>query len=138
MIRAAIYARFSSDLQSDRSVEDQITLCREVCAREGMAVVSTFEDRAVSGASAVNRPGFRAMMQAAEARMFDCLVAEDVDRISRDQGDWHAARKRLDFLGITIHTAGGKVGKLDGALRALMGEMFIENLALHTRRGMDG
>src|SRR5262245_19918938 len=103
-----------------------------------MAVVSTFEDRAMSGTSVVNRPGFRAMMQAAEARMFDCLVAEDVDRISRDQGDWHAARKRLDFIGIIIHTAGGKVGKLDGALRALMGEMFIENLALHTRRGMDG
>ena len=103
-----------------------------------MAVVSTFEDRAMSGTSVVNRPGFRAMMQAAEARMFDCLVAEDVDRISRDQGDWHAARKRLDFIGIITHTAGGKVGKLDGALRALMGEMFIENLALHTRRGMDG
>src|SRR5262249_48665207 len=116
----------------------QIALCREICAREGMAVVSTFEDRAMSGTPVVNRPGFRAMMQAAEARMFDCLVAEDVDRISRDQGDWHPARQRLYFIGIIIHTAGGKVGKLDGALRALMGEMFIENLALHTRRGMDG
>jgi site-specific DNA recombinase len=67
-------------------------------------------------------------MRAAEALRFDVIVAEDVDRISRDQGDWHTARKRLDFLGIAIHTASGKVGKLDGALRALMGEMFLENL----------
>jgi site-specific DNA recombinase len=64
-------------------------------------------------------------MRAAEALRFDVIVAEDVDRISRDQSDWHTARKRLDFLGIAIHTASGKVGKLDGALRALMGEMFL-------------
>jgi site-specific DNA recombinase len=48
MIRAAIYARFSSDLQSDKSVDDQIAFCREVAQREGFAVVMTFEDRAVS------------------------------------------------------------------------------------------
>ena len=138
MIRAAIYARFSSDLQSDKSIDDQIALCRDVCAREGMAVISTFEDRAISGTATVNRPGFRALMHAAEARLFDAIVIEDIDRLSRDQGDYHAARKRLDFLGVHIHTATGKVGKLDGALRALMGEMFIENLVLHVRRGMAG
>lgn len=138
MIRAAIYARFSSDLQSDKSIEDQVALCRDVCAREGMAVVLTFEDRAISGTATANRPGFQSLMRAAEAKLFDVLVIEDVDRLSRDQGDYHSARKRFDFLGINIHAASGKVGKLDGALRALMGEMFIENLVLHVRRGMDG
>jgi site-specific DNA recombinase len=117
MIRAAIYARFSSDRQNDRSVDDQIASCRELCAREGFTVVLTFCDREISGASTVNRPGFQDLMRAAEALRFDVIVAEDVDRISRDQGDWHTARKRLDFLGIAIHTASGKVGKLDGALR---------------------
>jgi site-specific DNA recombinase len=47
MIRVAIYARFSSDLQNDKSVDDQIAFCRDVCARNGMTVVLTFEDRAV-------------------------------------------------------------------------------------------
>jgi site-specific DNA recombinase len=138
MIRAAIYARFSSDLQSDKSVDDQIAFCREVAQREGFAVVMTFEDRAVSASSAINRPGFVAMMRAAEAKLFDIIVAEDMDRIFRDQGDYHTARKQLDFLGIGIHTATGKVGRLDGALRALMGEMYLENLALHVRRGLEG
>ncbi|HTO68145.1 MAG TPA: recombinase family protein [Bradyrhizobium sp.] len=137
MIRAAIYARFSSDRQNDRSVDDQIASCRELCTREGFAVVLTFCDREISGASIANRPGFQDLMRAAETRRFDVIVAEDVDRISRDQGDWHTARKRLDFLGIAIHTASGKVGKLDGALRALMGEMFLENLVVHTRRGLE-
>jgi site-specific DNA recombinase len=107
------------------------------CAH-GFAVVQTFEDRAISGTSTVNRAGFQAMMRSAEARTFDVLVSEGVDRISRDQGDWHAARKRLDFLGVKIHTATGPVGKLDGALRALMGEMHIENLVIRTRHGMEG
>jgi len=138
MIRVAIYARFSSDLQNDKSVDDQIAFCRDVCARNGMNVVLTFEDRAVSASSAKNRPGFIALMRAAAAKLFDVVVAEDMDRIFRDQADYHAARKELDFLGITIHTATGKVTKIDGALRALMGEMYLENLALHVRRGLEG
>jgi site-specific DNA recombinase len=31
MMRAAIYARYSSDLQSDKSIDDQIALCA-MCA----------------------------------------------------------------------------------------------------------
>jgi site-specific DNA recombinase len=138
MLRAAIYARFSSDNQSDKSIGDQIALCHELCQREGLKVVAVFDDRAISGASVINRPGYQKLMRAAEAKNFDVLVAEDMDRVFRDQGDYHHARKRLDHHGITIHTATGKVGKLDGALRALMGEMYIDNLVLHTRRGMEG
>lgn len=138
MIRAAIYARFSSDLQSDKSIDDQVALCRDLCAREGMAIISTFEDRAISGSAAINRAGFQSLMRAAEAKLFDVIVAEDLDRVFRDQADYHIARKRLDHLGVAIHTAAGKVGKLDGALRALMSEMFIDNLIVHTRRGLEG
>src|SRR5271165_6986223 len=138
MIRAAVYVRYSSDRQKDRSIDDQIALCRDLCAREGMAVISTFEDRAISGAGAINRPGFQALMRGAETRVFDVIVAEDMDRLFRDQADYHVARKHLDHLGVSIHTASGKVGKLDGALRALMSEMYIENLVVHTRRGLEG
>lgn len=101
-------------------------------------MISTFEDRAISGTGAINRPGFQALMRAAEARLFDVIVAEDLDRVFRDQADYHTARKHLDHLGVSLHTVSGKVGKLDGALRALMSEMFIENLVIHTRRGLEG
>ena len=138
MTRAAIYARFSSDLQNDRSIEDQIALCRLIAERHGFEIVSRFEDRALSGSSAATRPGFQALMAAAKAAQFDVIIAEDVDRISRNQADWHSARKRLDFLGIQIFTASGVVGSLDGSVRAMMAEHYIENLAVHTRRGMAG
>lgn len=138
MTRAAIYARFSSDLQSDRSIADQTALCRTVAARNGWDVVACYEDRALSGTSTGKRAGFQAMMQAATGGAFDIVIAEDVDRISRDQADWHSARKRLEFCGVKIHTPGGAVGSLDGSVRAMMAEHFIENLAAHTRRGLAG
>jgi site-specific DNA recombinase len=138
MLRAAIYARYSSDSQNDKSVEDQIELCRELCEREGLTVVAIFDDRAIPGASVINRPGYPNLMRAAETKSFDVLVAEDMDRVFRDQGDYHHARKWLDHHGISIHTAVGKVSKLEGSLRALMGEMYIDNLRLHVIRGLEG
>jgi len=77
-------------------------------------------------------------MQAAAEGAFDAIVIEDIDRFARDQADWHTARKRLDFLGVKLFTALGPVGRLDGSLRALMAEHYIENLTLHVRRGMAG
>jgi site-specific DNA recombinase len=139
MIRAAIYARYSSDRQQDRSVDDQIAFCRENVTRNGMSFARAFVDRSVSGAGAINRPGFQEMMRAAEARQFDVIVAEDLDRLFRSQADYHTSRATLDFHGVKIHTvAHGHVGELDGALRAMVAEQFLKDLAVHTRRGMEG
>ncbi|HTA45980.1 MAG TPA: recombinase family protein [Bryobacteraceae bacterium] len=38
MIRCAIYARYSSDLQRESSMEDQIRQCREYAANRGWAI----------------------------------------------------------------------------------------------------
>ena len=77
MKTAAIYARFSSDLQSDKSIEDQVALCRQLCAGAGLRVVAVFEDRGISGAAAINRPGFQAMLTAGRRKEFEVLVAEN-------------------------------------------------------------
>ena len=53
--RAALYARFSSDLQKDRSIDDQLALCRVHAQRESLKVVATFADRAKSGATLFDR-----------------------------------------------------------------------------------
>jgi hypothetical protein len=61
-------------------------------------------------------------------------VAEDQDRIARDEEDWHAARKRLAFLEIQIHTSAGTVTRLEGGMRAMMKTVSLENLALHVHK----
>ena len=73
--RAIIYARFSTDRQNEKSVDDQIALCAARCAREGWEVVDSFSDRAVSGSTPVaKRVGGAKMLAALMAREADVLV----------------------------------------------------------------
>jgi site-specific DNA recombinase len=137
-LRAAIYSRFSTDKQNERSIEDQVALCRTLAERAGFSVVRTYDDRAISGASTRYRRGFLALMRDAKRGDFDILITEDVDRISRDQADFHATRKQLKFIGIEIHTAHGLVGEIDGSVRAMLSELYLSNLAQKTRRGLAG
>lgn len=139
MKRAAIYSRFSTDLQNDRSIEDQIALCREFAARHGLTVTATFEDRAVSGSNLINRLGVQRLLAAAKARQFDVLIAESMSRVGRDQEDRAAIRKRLRFAGIAIMTpADGVVTDLTDGIRAVIDSQYLDDLKHSIRRGMSG
>jgi site-specific DNA recombinase len=94
-MRAAIYARYSTDLQSASSIEDQIRLCRECVEKDNGAIVEVYSDHAISGSSIRNRPGMRALLEGAKSGKFDCVIAEALDRLSRDQEDTAAIHKRL-------------------------------------------
>jgi Resolvase, N terminal domain len=71
-IRAALYARVSSDLQSAASVDDQLRICAEWAAKEGWQVVERYFDQVVSGASLI-RPGIQKLLQDAAAGKFDII-----------------------------------------------------------------
>jgi DNA invertase Pin-like site-specific DNA recombinase len=60
-LRAAIYARYSSENQRDASIEDQVRICRARAEREGWLIAETFTDYAVSGSTTL-RPGYQALM----------------------------------------------------------------------------
>ncbi|WP_161906136.1 recombinase family protein, partial [Paracoccus sp. MKU1] len=77
-LRAVIYARYSSDLQSASSIDDQIRLCRERASREGWQIVGSYEDAATSGASLM-RPGIQRLQQDARDRRFDIVISEALD-----------------------------------------------------------
>ena len=81
MQRAAIYARYSTDLQRDASIEDQIRVCRERLDREGWRLANCYTDYALSGATMM-RPGLQALLADIAAGAIDVVVAEALDRIS--------------------------------------------------------
>jgi len=139
MKRSAIYARFSTDLQNEKSIDDQILVCRAYAEHHDMTVVETYADRAKSGSSTLDRYDFQKLMRDAEARKFETIIVEDIDRISRDQADFHHVRKMLAFLDIDIHGVHtGRISAIEGSMRAMMGEFFIENLPHKIRRGLVG
>ncbi|UWQ78701.1 recombinase family protein [Leisingera sp. S132] len=138
MTRAAIYTRFSSQMQREASIEDQLRLCRERAASEGWRVADNFSDRAISGASML-RPGLQALFQAAQDGQFDVVLSEALDRLSRDQADIAAIYKRLSFTGVRIVTlAEGEIGELHVGLKGTMNQLFLKDLADKTRRGLRG
>src|SRR5262245_52307625 len=111
-MRAVIYARFSTDLQSAASLEDQVRLCRERIEQDGHDLVQVYKDRAISGATLM-RKGIQTLMQDAAHDDFDLLYAEALDRISRDQEDVAGVFKRLRFADVKIVTvAEGEISEL--------------------------
>jgi len=137
-MRAAIYARYSSDLQSAASIEDQIRLCRHRIEREGWSLIASHSDRAISGASHL-RPGFQALLEQCRAGAIDVVVAEALDRISRDQEHIAAFYKQLSFAGVRILTlSDGFIDELHVGLKGTMNALFLKDLAAKTRRGLQG
>src|SRR4051812_42797217 len=134
--RAAIYARYSSDLQSNQSIEDQVRICRARAEREGWSVVEVYADYAISGASA-KRPRFQDMMADARQRRYDIVLAEAMDRISRDQEHIAGFYKTLSFAGIRAVTiAEGEISELHIGLKGTMSALFLKDLAQKTHRGI--
>lgn len=139
MPAAAIYARFSSDLQSDRSIADQVALCCDYAARKGYAVARVYSDAAASGASLHGRPEILRLLAEAETGAFAVLLTESMSRIGRDQEDRAMLRKRLKFYDIAIETpAEGVVTPIVDGVRAVLDSEYLEDLKKHTRRGMRG
>jgi site-specific DNA recombinase len=137
-LRAAIYARYSSDQQSAASIPDQIRLCRRLAEDQGWQVVEAFADEAMSGATHL-RPDFQRMQQLAMHGGFDVLVAESLDRLSRDQEHIAGLHKRMGYRGIQIFTkAEGEITELHIGLGGTMSAMFLRQLAQKTHRGLEG
>ncbi|MBI6630364.1 recombinase family protein [Pontibaca sp. S1109L] len=137
-MRVALYARFSSQMQRDASIDDQIRLCREKAEREGWEIVDAYTDRAVSGASML-RPGLQALLRDAQEQRFDLVLCEALDRLSRDQADVAAIYKRLTFADVGVVTLSeGEIGELHVGLKGTMNQLFLKDLAAKTRRGLRG
>ena len=138
-MRAAIYARYSSDLQSEASIDDQVRLCRERAEHDSMTVTEVFTDYAISGGHLSNRPGMLCLLDHAKKNAFDVVIAEALDRISRDQEDIAAIFKRLTHAEVRIVTLSeGEINELHVGLKGTMNALFLKDLAIKTRRGQRG
>ncbi|MBX3579519.1 MAG: recombinase family protein [Rhizobiaceae bacterium] len=139
MMRAAIYARYSTDLQNAKSIEDQVELCRRYAEREGYRVVAVYDDPAISGASILTRMGLTRLMADAAQQKFDAIVVEDVDRLARDTGDMGYIEKHLTFSDVAIFTVyGGRADALSLSMKAINAQMFRVTNSRQVRRGLSG
>ncbi len=137
-MRVALYARYSSENQRDASITDQLKICRVHAEKHGWQIVEEYTDHAISGASLL-RPGIQALMMDGQSGRFDIVLAEAMDRLSRDQEDIAGLYKRMSFGGVKIVTLSeGEISHLHIGLKGTMNALFLKDLADKTRRGLQG
>ncbi|MBV1703170.1 MAG: recombinase family protein [Hyphomicrobiales bacterium] len=137
-MKVAIYARYSSDNQRDASIADQLRICRLHAEKQGWQVIEEYTDHAISGASLL-RPGIQALITDATRGRFRYILAEAMDRLSRDQEDIAGFYKRMSYSDVKIVTLSeGEVTHLHVGLKGTMNALFLKDLADKTRRGQRG
>jgi site-specific DNA recombinase len=144
--RCAIYARYSSDLQSPMSIQDQLQLCRAYADRHGWTVVAAFEDAAISGFGVEQRPGYRHLVATALAnpKALDVVLVEDLSRLTRDVAEAMRLHQRLrlrgvDIIGVSDGIDTGRRGAtMHVGLKGLMNNLYLEDLGEKTHRGLLG
>ena len=146
-LRCAAYARYSSDLQSPSSIEDQLRKCREYAAAREFQFMDqhVYVDQALSGVG-FDRPGLRALLAAATsaARLFDVILVDDSSRLSRDTKDALGIFERLNFAGIRLIAVSQGIDSQDEQAQVLVtvhgmvDSLYVKELAKKTHRGLEG
>ncbi len=138
MNKYAVYARYSTEMQNEKSLEDQIRDCQKHIDAEQGATYEIYTDRAMSGASRF-RPNYQKLLSDAAEGKFQFVVAEALDRLSRDQEDLAALFKHVLFHDVTLITLSeGIINELHVGLKGTMNALFLKDLARKTRRGLEG
>jgi site-specific DNA recombinase len=141
-MRAALYARYSTELQSKDSIDDQYRQCERTAVTNGFEIVARFEDREISG-GVTARPGYQAMLAAARAKTFDVIVAEDLSRLWRARAEFGMRSAELEDLGVDCVFCTGDDTRRDGyglvlGIKSAIAEHQRREISYRTRRGMEG
>ena len=143
MRNAVVYARFSSDKQTEDSIEAQLRACREYAAAHGLQIVDIYTDEAISGkgSKTAGRRQYQRLLRDCEKGLFEVILIHKYDRIARNLGEHVNLEKRLSDKEITLIATAQDFGNTKEAkiMRALMwslSEYYIDNLAEETRKGL--
>lgn len=147
MTPVALYARYSTDKQDARSIDDQIRRCRDYAARQGYEIVAEWADAAISGAH-TERAELQRMLAAATATRrspFQSVIVDDLSRLSRDMGDTLTLVFRdLAGAGVSVIDAStgiasdSSAGRMMFGMSAIVNDQFLQMVKHETHRGLQG
>ena len=137
-VNVAIYARYSCELQNDRSIEDQVALCRRAL-RGDERVAGVFFDRARSGAFSHDRDGLGDLLSNMQRGAFSVILTENLNRMSRCMEDTARIFKLTRFHGVSIRTlSDGEISEMHVGFNSTVSAMQIRQVREQTRRGQMG
>ena len=144
-MKAAIYARYSSENQRPESIEDQVLSCRKLARERGYEIgdAHIFADRAASGARK-DRHGLNALLTASESGDFGIVIVDDLSRLARDNYLMLSILAELRFRGVEIVsvadglTTDDEECMLGIQVRGIFNELQLRDLRKKTLRGQLG
>ena len=147
MKNAIIYARYSSERQTEQSIEGQLSVCNEYAERNGLTIVDTYIDRAMTGTND-QRPEFqRMLLDCAKPVPWDIVLVYAIDRFGRNSIEIAVNKQKLKKNGKTLISATQRTSEnidgsknLDGILLENvyigLAEYYSAELSQKVRRGM--
>ena len=141
MKKAVIYARYSSDNQTEQSIEGQLRVCNEYARTHDILILKTYIDRAMTGTND-NRPDFRQMIADSAKNDWDYVLVYKFDRFSRNKYETAIHKKTLKDHGVKVVSATEYVPDtpeaiiFEGMLEA-MAEYYSVELSQKVKRGMN-
>ena len=104
MKAAVIYARYSSDSQTEQSIEGQLRVCEDYAKSHDIVIVNTYIDRAMTGTND-NRPAFQRMLKDSNRKEWDFILVYKFDRFSRNKYETAIHKKELKDNGVKVVSA---------------------------------
>ena len=140
MKRAVIYARYSSDRQSEQSIEGQVHVCTDFAKNNDYVIVGTYIDRAMTGTND-NRAEFQQMIKDSAKNKFEYILVYKLDRFSRNRYDSVMNKSILKKNGVKLVSATEPISEkpegiiLESLLEG-MAEYYSVELSQKVKRGM--
>lgn len=140
MKTAVIYARYSSDAQTEQSIEGQVRVCKQFAEKNELLVVDSYIDRATTGTND-NRAAFQKMLKDSKRKQWSTVIVYKLDRFARNKYESVVNRKKLSDNGVELVSAMENIpdtpeGKLFLAVIKGFNEYFSEDLKQKVNRGL--
>ena len=137
---AVVYARYSSDNQTEQSIEGQLRVCQEYATRNNIIILDTYIDRAMTGTND-NRPDFQRMIRDSSKKQWDYVLVYKLDRFSRNKYESSNYKYVLKNNGVKVISACENIPEtpegiiLESMLEG-MNQYFSAELSQKVKRGM--
>lgn len=122
-----LYLRYSSNSQTEQSIEGQRRVCTEYAVHNDIDIVSEYVDRATSASHDVQkRLSFQKMIKDSAYKRFDCVIVYKLDRFARNRYDAAENRQKLKANGVKLLSA---TEGLSDSPESVMLESVLEGMA---------
>lgn len=141
MKTAVVYARYSSDSQTEQSIEGQLHVCEEFAKANDILILDSYIDRAMTGTND-NRPDFQKMLKDSNKKEWDYVLVYKLDRFSRNKYESVMHKRTLKENGVKVLSAMENIpdtpeGIILESLLEGMNQYYSAELSQKIKRGMN-